>query len=169
MDDQERHQQRTQATVTPQLVQSLHSLDATVRLNATAQIRQLLSVQPDPPIGEIIQSGIVRQLVHFLEDTRYPELHLEAAYILARISSGNSARTQVVIEAGAIPVLIRLLPASLLTASSNVSVIEVALRALGNIAIDSAQARDAVLDHNLLPPLLEYAYPTSLGAFSSVS
>lgn len=145
---------RTKAKLTPQMVQALNSIDATIRLDATSQIRKLLSAVVNPPIDEIIKSGIVPQIVHFLEDTRYPELHFESTWILTNVVSGNSEQTQVVIEAGAIPVLIQLL-----TTSSNADVIEQAVWALGNISADSPQTRDIVLNNNLVPPLLEYASP----------
>jgi hypothetical protein len=86
--------------------------DAAVQLRAATELRQLLSIT-DPPISEVISTGVVPVFTNFLTYDSQPQLQLEAAWALTSIASGTSDHARTVNVAGAIPTLVQLFKAQL--------------------------------------------------------
>jgi hypothetical protein len=126
-------------------------------MGAVTAARKLLSSDRNPPIDDLISSGILPILVNCLSSTKYvplsyiilsvfdvwclwnnksivtvhilyrSDLQFEAAWALTNIASGTSEQTRAVVHAGAVPQFLELLK------SQNINVCEQAVWALGNI------------------------------------
>lgn len=120
------------------------------QLMGTEMVRKLLSVERSPPIQEVIDApGLLKKMVEFLDDKQHPKLQFEAAWVLINVASGAPQQTKAVIDAGAIPPLVRL------TQDSNDDLQEQAVWALGNIAGDSVQTRDLVVKSGFVESLFK--------------
>merc|ERR1719297_217515 len=139
----------------PQMVRGVMGDDPAQQTEATTQFPRLLNIEKNPPIQQVIDSGVVPRFVEFLQRDDNPALQFEAAWALTNIASGTSDYTKVVMEVGAVPIFVRLL------LSPNDDVREQAVWALGNIAGDSPPCRDLVLQAGAMQPLLQQLHQNS--------
>lgn len=131
------------------LTQMIASDDVQAQFNATQSFRKLLSIEQNPPIQAVINAGVVLRFVSFLREISRPELQFEAAWVLTNIASGTAEQTRCVVEHGALPIFVDLLR------SPSDDVKEQAVWALGNIAGDSPNFRDLVLQSGGLNPIMQ--------------
>lgn len=132
-----------------QLISRIWSDKKELLIEATTQIRTLLCGEMfTVHVEEVIQAGLVPRFVEFLTWDDFPQLQFEAAWALTNIASGTSENTEVVIDHGAVAILVRLL------SSPYDGVREQVVWALGNISGDSPRCRNIVLGHGALPSLL---------------
>lgn len=123
------------------------------QLSAVQQCRKLLSSDKNPPIDDLIKTGILPILVQCLSRADNPTLQFEAAWALTNIASGTSAQTNKVVHAGAVPLFLSLLM------SPHENVCEQAVWALGNIIGDGPVLRDFVVELGVVKPLLSFIKP----------
>lgn len=131
----------------PHLVALIQKPDVTNEelLMAIQGFRKMLSVEKDPPVKEVLNSGAVPMFVKMLEFDN-AKIQFEAAWALTNVASTDYTST--VVEFGAVPMLVQLL------LSKEPNVREQCAWCLGNVAGDSPQLRDIVLGAGALNPLL---------------
>jgi hypothetical protein len=106
----------------------------------------MVSVEHCPHVDEVLNAGVLPYFVHNL--TAKPQasmLILESALVLSNIAS--SLKTNVVVEAGAVLPLIRLLKHKV------ADIREQSAWCLGKIAGDNKDFRDQLLHEGILHPL----------------
>uniref|UniRef100_A0A914CPX9 Importin subunit alpha n=1 Tax=Acrobeloides nanus TaxID=290746 RepID=A0A914CPX9_9BILA len=113
---------------------------------AFEQIRRLLSINNNPPVDDIINAGLVEALVKALE-VQDRKVQFEAAWGLTNIVSGTSDQTLIGVRAGCVKPLVPLM------FSDDIPLAEQAMWAIANIAGDSAQLRDHVIQNGVIPAL----------------
>lgn len=138
-----------QAPVTKEMVDGLMQDDNLQLLIDNAQkVRKILSKEPQPPIDEVIQSGVIPRFAELLERNDCAILQFEVAWVLTNVASGSSQQTKTIVDSGAAKTFIRLLD------SPHPEVREQAVWALGNVAGDCAECRDYLLSSGIMRPLL---------------
>lgn len=135
------------------IVENAVNGDPATKLSAVQAARKLLSRDRNPPIDDLIKSGILPILVRCLNNDENAPLQFEAAWALTNIASGSSAQTQAVVQADAVTHFMRLLE------SKHQNVCEQAVWALGNIIGDGPVLRDYVIRHGVVTPLLTFIDP----------
>eukprot|EP01084_Bolivina_argentea_P051540 94822_1 len=136
------------------LTDAMNPLQINIITECTQKIRKILSIESNPPIDDIIDSGITPKLIEFLNINynKYSNLQFEACWSLTNICSGTRKHVHTVINnehnPNAIPYLIQLL------ASENISIKEQSIWALGNVCGDSPECRNLVLSNNILLQLI---------------
>lgn len=126
--------------------------------NGTYDCRTRLSVEVDPPIQEIIESGIVPRFVELLNPSFYDafkdstlssKCRFEAAWVLTNIASGTSDQTKYVVKLGSVPLLVKML------SENDDNLVDQCVWALGNIAGDTESLRDIILETGALDKIIE--------------
>uniref|UniRef100_A0A8B9LHX4 Importin subunit alpha n=1 Tax=Astyanax mexicanus TaxID=7994 RepID=A0A8B9LHX4_ASTMX len=107
-----------------------------IQLSAVQAARKLLSSDRNPPIDDLIKSGILPILVHCLDRDDNPSLQFEAAWALTNIASGTSEQTQAVVQSS-----------------------KVYLYLLYSLC-DGPQCRDYVISLGVVKPLLSFISPS---------
>lgn len=79
------------------------------RLFSVCLVRKLLSVEVNPPIQAVIDSGCVPTLVTIMKMYQEQELIYEAAWALTNIASGNTEHTNAIVDTGVISTFIDIL------------------------------------------------------------
>jgi hypothetical protein len=128
----------------------IFSEDPNLQLRATRNALEMLENANPPLTDAFIEARIISRLVSFMEK---PELHNNVIFILAQITSKTATdhQIQVVVDAGAVPHLIRLL-------GSDDSQLRLrSFPVLIAIAGKTPEFRDFVVECGIIEPLLRLA------------
>lgn len=69
----------------PQMIAGVRGNDPSQQLEFTTHFRRLLSIEKNPPIEQVIGSGVVPRFVEFLNRDDNPPLQFEAAWALTYV------------------------------------------------------------------------------------
>lgn len=127
----------------------LRSTSPEYQLDAATNYRKLLSIERDPPIGKILDSGVAPRLLELAQLMESPKLQFEALWAICNIVSGSQEQTQTMVNLDVVPIVTRILQES-----DNSDVLEQGVWALGNVAGDCAGHRDVCLREGSLEPIL---------------
>ncbi|CAF0907210.1 unnamed protein product [Didymodactylos carnosus] len=133
-----------------EIAEKAKSSDLQIRFEAIRSARKMLSIDRNPPIDDLIRFDLLPNLVDCLLLDTYPDLQFEAAWALTNIASGSSNQTKAVVDANAVPHLLRLLY------SKQPNVCEQAVWALGNIIGDGPVLRDYAIELGVVHPLVHF-------------
>ena len=136
-------------SIIPSKNKLLLSKDKNICLDAATWFRKILSNGKNYPIDEVIQAGAVINLVNLMKQEKDHKIQFEAAWALTNIASGTSEQVKVVVDAGAIPIFIKLL------SSKYDDIREQSIWAIANFAGESGIYRDLILTNGALPALLD--------------
>lgn len=120
-----------------------------VQLEAARRLRQLLSSNRDPIVLEVLDRNWIPLLLELLRPDKPPDTQVEALWALTNIAAGTSEHTPLLVNAGAIPILVKLL------SSEEGEVVEQAMWVLGNLAGEGAATRDTVLNAGAMARLVK--------------
>uniref|UniRef100_A0A6G1S6W7 Importin subunit alpha n=1 Tax=Aceria tosichella TaxID=561515 RepID=A0A6G1S6W7_9ACAR len=138
-----------QFPVTREMVEGLmQDENLTLLIENAQKVRKILSKEPQPPIDEVIQSGVIPRFAELLKKNDCAILQFEVAWVLTNVASGSSQQTKTIVDSGAARTFIDLLQ------SPHPEVKEQAVWALGNVAGDCAECRDYLLNSGIIRPLL---------------
>ncbi|KAL0222539.1 hypothetical protein RCL1_002393 [Eukaryota sp. TZLM3-RCL] len=132
-------QTHTQLQKLPEFVQMILTEDLSQQIEGTKGLRQLLSLEMAYPIDFVIKENLLPRLVAFLHSPSH-DLQFEAAWALTNVASGNSQQTEAVVNAGAVPALVKCIGTP-----GKLNVKEQCIWALGNIAGEGAFSRNYIL------------------------
>ena len=135
------------------MTSGVHSDDFNLVSESVTWFREHLG-KDHKPIQEVIDCGVVPRFVQLLSGqfNAPPDVQekivLEAAGALTNILVGEYNHVLCVVESGSIPIFVNLMT------HPNAEIREQAILALGNVAGETPQLRNLVLEHNVLENLL---------------
>jgi len=126
------------------------------QLDAVTQYRKMLSIEQNPPIAKVLESGVAPRFLELAQCFETPKLQFEALWAICNIVSGDQEQTQAMVNLDVVPIVTRIIKES-----TNNDVLEQGIWTLGNVAGDSPPKRDACLQAGALLailPILEQNY-----------
>jgi importin subunit alpha-6/7 len=129
-------------------INCIFSSNLSENIKGAYYIRKILGIEYNPPMQQIIDSGIIPALIEFIKRFDYPDLQYEAAWALSNIASGEQEHTKIIVEKGAVPFIVTLLD------SPHNYVKEQGIWILGNITGDSSSYSELICQFGAVPRLI---------------
>eukprot|EP00051_Salpingoeca_urceolata_P021194 m.327763 g.327763 ORF g.327763 m.327763 type:complete len:496 (+) comp19749_c0_seq2:132-1619(+) len=127
-----------------------NDINGTDFLTHLSRVRRCLSRDRDPPIDAVLESGALPIMVRCLREHVQATTLFEALWCITNIASGTHEHTIAVVESGAATEAVTILA----DPDAQPDVVEQASWLVGNVAGDSAELRDYLLQAGCLPALL---------------
>ena len=129
-------------------VAEARSSDVASQLKGVTSLRQLVSVDVNPQITEVLQSGILPHLIQLMRNSINTEIQFECCWAITNVASGTTKHAAALMECNPLPILLAQLQHPL------AKMREQTIWALSNLAGDCVEHRDLIIQHELLQPLL---------------
>ena len=129
-----------------EIIQAFRSNDINQKYTGLVGIRKLLSL-PNSPIQELIDFGIVPELISLLDNSP-AEFQYEALWCLTNIASGTTDQANNIVIKGGIPKIIKLLDSSIEELRNQTTWL------IGNLASDCLKIRDTLIKEKAFDKLI---------------
>lgn len=114
-------------------------------------IRKAVSADEAPPLNDLLTTGVVPHIMKFLDPEyfEYEQLVLECSWIMANFASGTPAHVQYMMSHGMVKKALHLMHGH-----PQESIKDNAVWILANIAGDSFENRDYLIENEIVPVLV---------------
>lgn len=129
------------------VINLFHSQNLDDKFKGLIGIRKLLSIEPSPPIQEMIDLKIVPELINLLENSPN-EFKYEAIWSLTNIASGNPEQANTILIYGGISKIYNLLDSNIEEIKSQT------IWLVANLIGDSPKSRDMLIEQKILDKIL---------------
>lgn len=136
------------------IVEAFRTQDPIKKYTGLVGIRKLLSFQTDPPIQELIDIGIVPELIELLKNSP-AEFQYEALWCLTNIATGTTDQANSIVVKGGVPNIIALMDSNIEELKNQ------AVWTIGNLASDSQKIRDLLIKDKAFDKILTILASTS--------
>ena len=116
-----------------------HNQDHLVQLESAILLRKLLSLEEDPPIQQILESGVIKTLINIIETSKDQLLRAEAIWGLVNAARGNSEQIDFLAQKKVPELFIKAL-------EDNLYMVKQAVWGVSNLAANSVSKRNQLLD-----------------------
>ena len=134
----------------PTLIASIKSQDRMKQHFGIIGLVKILSNENFPELDAITEAALIPRFIYFLRRDDEPILQIQSAFALAHLASGNISQAQLLVEHGAIPILVSLLN------SKNSELIDSAVWAIANISADCKYTREIIVKNGGFEALIEF-------------
>ena len=143
------------------IINLFHSQNKEEKLKGLIGIRQFLSIDPNPPIQEIIDMKIVPELINLL-DNAPNEFKFEAIWCLTNIASGSEDQANTILIYGGVAKIYNLLDSDIEEIKHQT------IWLIANLTGESQKIRDNLIDQKIFDKLLTILASTNYDKYIEI-